>query len=968
MGSLAPDTQFGKYRILSLLGRGGMADVYEAEDTDIGRRVALKLLPSVFSRDEERTARFQKEIRACATLDHPGIVAVFDIGEHEGVYFYTMAMLPAGDLKVRLAEGALDPRMAMRVLKELAEALSYAHSKGFVHRDVKPENILFRENGSAVLTDFGIARVIGGSTRMTATGLSIGTPHYMSPEQARGADVDARSDLYALGIVFHEMLTGQVPFDANDSLAIGIRHLQDPVPQLPGHLAQFQFIINRLLAKDAAHRYQTGLELLEDLERFEAHALVESNRLSARPADSTSYNAAANAIGKQAENAQRAAWHWAFSGAALAAVLTIGILVWKNPSSSFPIGGGSSSSLARAVPASTQRTVSENAWTGNAILYITSVPTGAAVFLDNRRLGETPFQSDEVPEGEHRLRLVHRFYEPWEQSIRLENDVVERIEANLQRGTGRVTVVTNPPGAEIWLDEHPVEGSTPLTISDLRSGAQSFEIRLERYRTEVHEVEILPGETARLDVALEGGNLHEWEGRWLTDDEVITHLLDAAEANLAAARLIEPEGNDALANYQQVLNIRPGHPEATAGIKHVSDRLMDMAEAALEDNSFDRADGLMDKARTAGAGGERYQGARDRLRQARERQAAERRHRQLVTSIQRELARLGRDTTVDGNLDPSTREAIRIFERGTFQPVRGEATTEILAALRSADRWPILQAGDVFRDCSDCPEMVVVPSGRFTMGSPPDEPQRRDYEGPQREVAIPLFAIATSPLTVGEFRAFVDATDYQTDAERNAGGNAGCRTFEERAWAWRSARSWRDPGMNQDDSHPVLCLSWHDAQAYLNWLSNQTGENYRLPSEAEWEYAARAGSTTRFNTGDCITTDQANFRGLDPASGCARGVYRARTTPIKSFDSNLWGLYDVHGNVWEWVQDCWNENYSGAPTDGSAWMEGACSRAVARGGSWDTNGRDIRLADRYLRVRGFRYSSQGFRVARSMAP
>lgn len=167
----------------------------------------------------------------------------------------------------------------------------------------------------------------------------------------------------------------------------------------------------------------------------------------------------------------------------------------------------------------------------------------------------------------------------------------------------------------------------------------------------------------------------------------------------------------------------------------------------------------------------------------------------------------------------------------------------------------------------------------------------------------------------------------------------------------------------------MINVSWGDAQEYVEWLSSRTGVEYRLPSESEWEYAARAGTAERFNTGDCITTNQANFRGTDPALGCPVGVDRQQTVPVASFMPNAFGLYDTHGNVYELVQDCWNLDYDGAPTDGSAWMTGDCGRAVLRNGSWDLPGRGLRSARRNTRTRGYRdIDDGGFRVARSYSP
>ena len=257
----------GHYRILGLLGRGGMADVYRAEDERLGREVALKLMPPEFARDPDRVERFEREVRAAAKLTHSNIVTVHEFGREGEQPFYTMALMRGGDLKARIRshpEG-MPPEEAREIALAVVRALAYAHEEGFVHRDVKPENILFGQDGIPQLADFGIARAMSSGTRMTATGMSIGSPHYMSPEQARGQAVDGRSDLYSLGVVLYEMLTGKVPFDAADTLAVALRHLNDPVPPLPEELAAWQSLLDRLLAKSPADRYGTAGELADVL-------------------------------------------------------------------------------------------------------------------------------------------------------------------------------------------------------------------------------------------------------------------------------------------------------------------------------------------------------------------------------------------------------------------------------------------------------------------------------------------------------------------------------------------------------------------------------------------------------------------------------------------------------------------------------------------------------------------------------
>ena len=260
-------TRLGHYHIVALLGRGGMSDVYRAEDERLGREVALKAVPPEFARYPDRVKRFEREVRAAAQLTHTNIVTVHEFGKSEGQLFYIMALMTGGDLKARIRDNpeGMPVAEARTVAAAMARALDYAHQRGFVHRDVKPENILFGEDGTPRLTDFGIARVMAEETRMTATGTGIGSPRYMSPEQARGQAVDGRSDLYSLGVVFYEMLTGQVPFDAADTFAVGLRHINDPVPRLPQKVAAWQLVLDRALAKSPEDRYASAGELAEVL-------------------------------------------------------------------------------------------------------------------------------------------------------------------------------------------------------------------------------------------------------------------------------------------------------------------------------------------------------------------------------------------------------------------------------------------------------------------------------------------------------------------------------------------------------------------------------------------------------------------------------------------------------------------------------------------------------------------------------
>lgn len=256
------------YTVQRMLGKGGMATVYLAMQEKFEREVALKVMAPALSADEGFRERFLREAKIVAKISHPHIVAVYDVNEVNGIHYIAMEYHPGGDLKARLRDG-LSVREAIGILRDMAKALDYAHSKGYLHRDIKPDNILFRADGSAVLTDFGIAKATEGDANLTQMGMVAGTPKYMSPEQARGQPLDADSDLYSLGVVLFEMLTGRLPYEASDPIALGIQHMNAPIPKLEGRIAHFQPLIDRLLAKNAAQRPQSGAQLVREIDAIE---------------------------------------------------------------------------------------------------------------------------------------------------------------------------------------------------------------------------------------------------------------------------------------------------------------------------------------------------------------------------------------------------------------------------------------------------------------------------------------------------------------------------------------------------------------------------------------------------------------------------------------------------------------------------------------------------------------------------
>ncbi len=365
--------------------------------------------------------------------------------------------------------------------------------------------------------------------------------------------------------------------------------------------------------------------------------------------------------------------------------------------------------------------------------------------------------------------------------------------------------------------------------------------------------------------------------------------------------------------------------------------------------------------------------------------------------VQQGLAALEYEVgAADGLFGPATRAALRDWQAGkgfaatgyltraqaetlraqgrevaAEQRQRGEARRRTAAEQerRETERRRAVEAarqrtqpGATFRDCPTCPQMVVVPAGSYQMGSPSYEAGRDEDEGPAHRVTIAQpFAVGVYEVTVGEYGRFVGATGYE--------GERGCREWTGEQWEARSGWSWRDPGHGQSEREPVVCVSWRDARAYTEWLSREMGKPYRLPSEAEWEYVARAGSTTaRYwgegEAGQCRYANGADSSWTNEGANCDDGY--TRTAPVGSFRPNAFGLYDVLGNVREWTQDCWHASYGGAPRDGRAWEGGECGRRVLRGGSCHHLPGGLRSAARSWVTAVNRYIIVGFRIARSL--
>jgi predicted Ser/Thr protein kinase len=334
----------GPYRVIEQVGVGGMATVYKAYQPSMDRYVAIKILPHYLSQDPEFVKRFQREARAIARLEHAHILPVHDYGEYEGIAYIVMRYVEAGTLKDRMAQGQLPLDEIDRLIEQIGGALDYAHRLGVIHRDIKPGNVLLDTQGDTYLSDFGLARMMEATQQLTASGVGVGTPAYMSPEQGQGVKVDHRSDIYSLGVILYEMVTGRVPYEAETPMAVVIKHITDPLPLprtvKPDVPEPIERVILRALAKDPAHRYQTAGEFVQAL-------AVAVRKVSVPEAARPVVAEAAPTRREDVSLVTRVGRLWeqprgkvALVGSGLAIVLLLGLLLSRLPGSIAIVGSG----------------------------------------------------------------------------------------------------------------------------------------------------------------------------------------------------------------------------------------------------------------------------------------------------------------------------------------------------------------------------------------------------------------------------------------------------------------------------------------------------------------------------------------------------------------------------------------------------------------------------------------------------
>ncbi|MEM9533143.1 MAG: bifunctional serine/threonine-protein kinase/formylglycine-generating enzyme family protein [Pseudomonadota bacterium] len=1033
MALIEPGQMLGKYRIERQIGAGGMSDVYQAMDSTLKRQVALKVLTPEVSDDPEHVQRFRKEVLAVAALEHPGIVTIFDVGSASDHQFYAMTLLPGGNLKNRLVEGPFSPERSLAVVRALALALDHAHNHQIVHRDIKPENVLFDRFDQPMLVDFGIARMLGETTRITAVGTSVGTPYYMSPEQAQAdASVDARTDLYSLGVLLYEMLTGEVPYDSNTAVGIAMAHQNEPIPTLKGAAATLQPLLDTLLAKAPAQRPVSAaatVAIVDDLTRRLADQAnapeeppedPEEPEASAEPTLPPSKTQAFATFNPESSSAQdpetefelpaasETPWTATTSESEPPAEPAAPETQFELPVASEMPGPEpepepepeaepepSEELSAQAEVPETEfelpvlsepepqtddpQTPEETETSFSARSQQLSIHADTST--QTREEVSEPASEDDDPEAAPEERVpdddasedtaTSRNRDPRGQTIMAPELIIppedeSAISAEIVQLTGAQRAAQpEEDEQDPWYGRPGILGLIGLILVALLIGLTRFGGDEAADEATGDGANLSPGDDAAPADPATGENLDalllevlESERQEDRDALAPTPPADAAPADDEAAVPAASEVSDAAAQAgpdegavpatELTLTTGGSAGSVTAEIEQLLRyaevfRAIDQLTLPDGENAWEAYQAVLDldatnkaalrglaelqrtyveRSRSALAGGDRAaaRASVERLR--------------YIDPIHPDLP----------GLEAALASGVPAASPDSPMADQGQKAAAPAAAAEVETFTDALPGG------TEGPLMVPLPGGAVRLA-----------DGAAAATLAP-FALAKTEITVGQFETFVAATGHQSP-EPGAGG---CNYWLYN-WRQRADRGWQSPGFNQSSDHPVVCVSYADARAYVDWLSEASGARYRLPTEAEWSFASQRDGVFWSSSRDAC--DVANVSDIDRADrhnlvvstenvfACRDG--RATTAPVATYQPSGDGFYDLLGNAAEWTADCWSETPGG---DAS----GDCEAAPVRGGSWFERPAEMNRESRLKLRREDRFSHVGFRVLREL--
>ncbi|WP_299071469.1 bifunctional serine/threonine-protein kinase/formylglycine-generating enzyme family protein [uncultured Paraglaciecola sp.] len=1007
--------KIGKYKVIRELGAGGFGAVYLAEDT---RFSDIKVAIKVFKVRDENLAgqatssstdaigvlqqRFMDEYQTLHKLSaNPYIVNIRDFDELEdGTPYYVMPYLPQS-LETEIGKDAfsrgkledtpkhLHPRKlasqkALSILEQILDALSAVHQAGLVHRDIKPANILFDEQGNVQLCDFGIAKL--PDAEHSQSGVGMGSRNYMSPEQRESAKhVMPASDVYSVGVLAYRMLTGQLPSipfkppkefapeigdKLNELLINAISQQEQDRPQDGADfLKQFKQAIKGVTeSQDVDEATGTWVDdktadikaelkplknkiiallhtqgEIKDSDKIVLQALADIGNV-----DAAGLSALIEQIIQQQvdiDPQQKAFQQWVLgvnkqhqqhnktlSQAQISALVSAGeATTGKTAAELTQIIEGKNTKAHSHDKANNPPTKTTNKGVGKSVMYSVVL----ILLIGGGYFGYQGYQQQQIEQQQQAIAQKNE-QAAWQQAIKL-NTV---------------------QSYQLYLDTWPTgkhKQQAKAAIDKLQEQARLAKLSTEQQQTELtkqaQQLLIKHGYTVsengmtdtRTQKAIEA--FEKSEGLLVTgavDNILISELVKSYETKDNAA-WDKAKNSHTSRGYQTYLTAFPqGQYVKQAKTAHntakkAEQRLMAKTEAKKQDES---AWSQAKQANTINA----YQTYLAEQTTGTYRQQAQ----QKIAAIELENSKVALTITTTPsdakveilNIKDKYQAGIRLLPKTYTIKVskQGYHSQNHTATLRSDNKSFSYQLEKAMPPAIKqlVNSIVSIPAGSFMMGSENGD----DDEKPVHRVNIKAFKLMQTEVTWAMYQPCIDAGACPNN--NSVGGDKG----------WGKG------------NRPVINVSWNDiTQHYIPWLNKHTGQKFRLPSEAEWEYAARAGSTTKFSWGNYISCSQARYGNYDGDCGNDR-----KTVSVKSFSPNAFGLYDMHGNVWEWTQDCWNVSYQNAPNNGSAWTSGNCDKRVLRGGSWYFKPASLRSAYRYINTRTYRNIYTGFRLVLSSRP
>ncbi len=854
-----------EYRIEKLLGEGGFGLTYLAFDTNLEKLVAIKeYMPrehAVRKDDSQILASsessekvynwglnaFLNEAKTLAKYEDTNIVRIYRFFKKNGTAYIVMEYCEGGCLIDRISKTkSMNEQVLMRIMNSIVNGLQLVHNDGILHRDIKPDNIMFRNDDTPVLIDFGAARqAIGTKSRKVTT---IITPGYAPLEQySSNGTIGPWSDIYSLAAVSYLCITGKRPPDIMNRLH------EDTIKKLGERSNSSPFLksIDEGLQLQIEDRPQS---LSEWSKSWDKHKLQDpvTERINGNSNNKPIYANKHTGIHKKMVIPEPIS--------ARSDSQADEFTIINDQSNQNHLSVEKKSSILLPV-----------------VLFLVLIALG--VFAYDYYLKNQP-HTDSIVEKNIPTTTI-KSNKPVENAKTIQT--VEQLPLTTRILTAQKLL--NQLGYTVTEDG----------INNTRTSASIKAFEKNQGIVETGAVDaILIG---KLKAAIESIDANDWQKAKSIDS------IPAYQEYLSkhAKGLYATNANSAITTIEQLVKIETEKKfnEKVAQLQRIEKQKIVDAQIAQQKQQ-------QQEARMKQIAGEK---------------------KQLIKDIQVQFQRLKfKDLSVDGKMTRALKKMIIAYQKLKKGEQPGLPTKTLLFQLKSENKWPGRLLGEAFQDCPICPAMIVIPAGSYMMGSLNGKPN----ELPRHNVEIEEFILSKTEITFKQWDACVE--------------DKFC------------AHSPQDDGLGRGEL-AVMRVNYQDIQQFLKWLNNITKKNYRLPTEAEWEYAARAGTTTEYSWGDSIGVNNAS------CIGCNVSADTNRINHIKNYPANAYGLFDMHGNVWEWTADCWHPNYYGAPSDGMAWEPNGCSKFVVRGGSGGNTPKDLRSASRGVIKIDQRLNSIGFRVA-----